>query len=120
MAQGGLGGPGDGDMAHVETTRDARLFVAAPATANLIAKLAHGIADDWLTTHALACTCPMLIAPAMNQRMWANAAVQANLDTLRARGARVVDPQEGTWPAARSAPAGSPSRRRSSRPVSRC
>lgn len=95
VAQGSLGRDEDAEMAHVEATRDARLFVVAPATANAIAKLAHGIADDWLGTHALACRAPLLVAPAMNQRMWSHPAVAENLEILRRRGAAVVSPAEG-------------------------
>ena len=82
-------------MAHVEVTREAALFVVAPTTANTLAKLARGIADDWLTTHFVACQAPVVIAPAMNQRMWADDTVQENLRALRARGAVIVEPEEG-------------------------
>ena len=95
VAHGGLGRDDDAEMAHVDATREAALFVVAPATANTIAKLAHGIADDWLGTHALASTAPLLLAPAMNQRMWAHPSVAENLETLRRRGAAVVPPEEG-------------------------
>jgi phosphopantothenoylcysteine decarboxylase / phosphopantothenate---cysteine ligase len=73
----------------------ADLLVVAPATANTIARLAHGLADDVLTEAALAHTGPMLVAPAMNPRMWAHPATQANVETLRARGVELVGPDEG-------------------------
>ena len=95
VSHGAFGSEGDADMAHVEVTRGAALFVVAPATANTIAKLALGIADDWLSTHALANEAPLLLAPAMNHRMMRHPAVRANLDALVARGAVVVPPGEG-------------------------
>ena len=67
----------------------------APASANTIAKLAAGIADSMLTTSFLACPAPRVVAPAMNDRMYADAATQANLATLRERGVRVIEPEEG-------------------------
>ena len=71
------------------------LFVVAPLTANTLARLAHGLADDVLTEGALAHTGPVLVAPAMNTRMWQHAATQQNLATLRARGVDVIGPSEG-------------------------
>ena len=71
------------------------LFVIAPLTANTLARLAHGLADDVLTEGALAHTGPVLVAPAMNTRMWQHAATQQNLATLRARGVHVIGPSEG-------------------------
>ena len=68
------------------------LLVVAPATADLMAKLAHGLADDFLTTLYLAFTGPVVIAPAMNVNMWQHPATQANLETLRRRGHRIVEP----------------------------
>lgn len=85
----------EADMAHVEMTRGAALFVVAPATANTLGRFAAGLADDWLGAHFLANEAPVLLAPAMNQRMWRHPAVQANLATLVARGAVVVPPGEG-------------------------
>jgi phosphopantothenoylcysteine decarboxylase / phosphopantothenate---cysteine ligase len=73
----------------------ADLLVVAPCTANTLAKLAHGIADNVLTEAALAHRGPVLIAPAMNPRMWANAATRANVETLRGRGVELVGPDEG-------------------------
>src|SRR5436305_4164056 len=73
----------------------ADLLVVAPLTANTLAKLAYGIADNVLTEAALAHRGPVLVAPAMNPRMWANAATRANAETLRARGAELIGPDEG-------------------------
>ncbi len=95
VSSGRLQGEDDASMAHVEVTRGAALFVVAPATASTIAKLACGIADDWLTTHALACEAPLLVAPAMNARMWRHPSVVANFATLVARGATIVEPETG-------------------------
>src|SRR4029079_2047113 len=82
-------------ISHLEVVRRADVFVIAPASANTIAKLANGLADNLLTSAALAATCPVLVAPAMNNAMYENAATQANLDTLRARGITVLDPGVG-------------------------
>ena len=95
VSVGRLTGQEDAGMAHVEVTRGAALFVVAPATANVLAKLAAGIADDWLTTHALANEAPLLLAPAMNTRMWHHPSVVDNLAVLTRRGAVVVPPGEG-------------------------
>src|SRR6266516_278489 len=73
---------------HLELVRNADAFLIAPASANTLAKLAAGIADNLLTSAALAATCPVLVAPAMNNAMYDNAATQANLETLRERGER--------------------------------
>jgi phosphopantothenoylcysteine decarboxylase/phosphopantothenate--cysteine ligase len=73
----------------------ADLLVVAPLTANTLAKLAHGLADNLVGEAALAHTGPLLLAPAMNPRMWANAATQANLETVRSRGAEIVGPDDG-------------------------
>jgi phosphopantothenoylcysteine decarboxylase/phosphopantothenate--cysteine ligase len=81
---------------HLGLARAADLFVVAPATADLLARLRAGMADDAVTTTALAVTCPVLLAPAMNTRMWKNAAVQENLAALRARGWHVVGPGSGS------------------------
>lgn len=82
-------------MGHIELARWAERVVIAPATADLIARLAHGMADDLLTTLCLATTAPLYLAPAMNRQMWAHAAVQANLAVLRARGVHVLGPAAG-------------------------
>lgn len=83
------------EMGHIRLSREADLVVVAPATADLIARMAAGMADDLATTLLLATDKPVLIAPAMNVRMWQHAATQANLATLRARGITVLDPDEG-------------------------
>ena len=80
---------------HITRAKEADLFLIAPATANMIAKLAHGIADDLLSSTALACTAPLMIAPAMNEHMWHDTATQDNMRTLRARGVQVVGPATG-------------------------
>src|SRR3954471_13414546 len=82
-------------LSHLELVRNADAFLIAPASANTIAKLAHGLADNLLTSAALAATCPMLVAPAMNNAMYDHAATQANLDTLRSRGVTILDPGVG-------------------------
>ncbi|MCA1714615.1 MAG: bifunctional phosphopantothenoylcysteine decarboxylase/phosphopantothenate--cysteine ligase CoaBC [Gammaproteobacteria bacterium] len=82
-------------MGHIELARWADSIVVAPATADTIARLAHGLADDLVTTLCLATTAPILLAPAMNSRMWAHPATQANLATLRARGVQVIGPDDG-------------------------
>jgi len=83
------------EVGHISLTTEVSALVVAPATANLIAKLAHGLADDFLTTFALATRCPILLAPAMNTQMLAHPAVEANLATLRDRGVRLIDPGSG-------------------------
>jgi phosphopantothenoylcysteine decarboxylase/phosphopantothenate--cysteine ligase len=80
---------------HVRLAREADLILVAPATANVIAKMAHGLADDLLTAVLLTATCPVVVAPAMHTEMWEHAATRANLEALRARGILVVDPEEG-------------------------
>lgn len=90
-----LFGPDISGTEHIDLARWADLFVVAPASANTIAKLALGLADDLLTTVALATTAPMLIAPAMNTKMWEHPATQKHLETLRQRGAGFVDPAAG-------------------------
>jgi len=82
-------------LSHLELVRNADVFLIAPATANTLAKLAHGLADNLLTSAALASTCPLVIAPAMNHHMWEHAATQANVATLRERGALIVGPEVG-------------------------
>ena len=85
----------DTDMAHISLAEKANLLVIAPATANTIAKLAHGLADNLLTSTALATTAPILLAPAMDADMWANAATQRNVALLRERGVLLVGPAYG-------------------------
>jgi len=82
-------------IGHLEVAANCDAYLVAPASANTLAKLAAGMADSMLTTSFLACTAPRLIAPAMNDRMYADAATQANLATLRERGVEVIDPGEG-------------------------
>lgn len=80
---------------HIAVAQAIDALVIAPATANVIAKLAHGMADDFLTTLALATKAPAIVAPAMNVNMWENPATQQNLEALRSRGLRVLEPDEG-------------------------
>ena len=80
---------------HVSLAKLADVVMIAPATANVIAKLAHGLADDMLTTTVLACNCPKLISPAMNTRLYENPVTQDNLDILRGYGWQVVEPASG-------------------------
>ena len=87
--------PEQNGIEHIGEAQWADALVVAPATANILAKFAHGIADDFLTTMYLATTAPVLVAPAMNVNMWNHPATQANLETLRQRGVRVVEPGMG-------------------------
>lgn len=80
---------------HIAEAQSSEALVIAPATADILAKLAHGMADDFLTTMALATPAPLILAPAMNVQMWNHPATQANLATLTQRGARVVAPESG-------------------------
>jgi phosphopantothenoylcysteine decarboxylase/phosphopantothenoylcysteine decarboxylase/phosphopantothenate--cysteine ligase len=80
---------------HIDLADRAALLLVAPATANTIASLAHGFADDALTEIALATAAPVLIAPAMNGKMWGNAATQANVELLKNRGIQFIGPEEG-------------------------
>jgi phosphopantothenoylcysteine decarboxylase/phosphopantothenate--cysteine ligase len=82
-------------VSHIDLADAADLVVIAPASANILAKMAHGIADDMLSTTLLATEAPIIAAPAMNVHMYAHAAVQHNMDTLRQRGVRFIDPGEG-------------------------
>ena len=83
------------EIEHIALAKWAELFVVAPATANFIGKMACGIADDLMSTTAMAVPCPVLIAPAMNTNMWKNPACQANMQTLIARGVMTVGPESG-------------------------
>jgi len=83
------------EVAHVRIGQSADLVVVAPATADLLAKAAHGLADDLLTNTLLTARCPVVFAPAMHTEMWEHAATQANVATLRERGAVVIEPAEG-------------------------
>ncbi len=85
----------ESEMGHIELSRSADLVVVAPATADLMARMAHGVADDLAATALLATDKKVLVAPAMNVRMWCHAATQANLATLAARGIGVIGPTDG-------------------------
>ena len=85
----------DTSIKHIALARQADVFAVVPATANVIAKLAHGIADDMVTSTALAATCPLVVCPAMNTRMYEHQVTQENLRILADRGACVVGPAAG-------------------------
>lgn len=85
----------DNGMAHIDFTRDIDLAVVAPASADFIAKLAHGLADDLLSTLCLARMCPLLVAPAMNKQMWENPATRRNVAQIRADGVAMLGPDSG-------------------------
>jgi phosphopantothenoylcysteine decarboxylase / phosphopantothenate---cysteine ligase len=87
--------PDRAPISHLGLVERAELYVIAPASANTVAKLAHGLADNLVTTAALAAACPVVLAPAMNDRMYEHAATQANLELLSERGATVIPPAEG-------------------------
>jgi phosphopantothenoylcysteine decarboxylase/phosphopantothenate--cysteine ligase len=80
---------------HVKLARSIDIALVAPATANVVAKMASGVADDLLTNVLLTATCPIVVAPAMHTEMWQNAATRHNVETLRARGMLIVEPEEG-------------------------
>jgi len=83
------------EMGHIELSRAADVLLVCPATADLLAKMAHGVADDLASTLLLATDKPVVVAPAMNVRMWLHAATQRNVAQLKADGVRVIDPAEG-------------------------
>lgn len=83
------------NMPHINLSRDADALLIAPASADFLAKLAHGLADDLLSTLTLARSCPLLVAPAMNLQMWSNPATQRNIATLRADGVAILGPASG-------------------------
>jgi phosphopantothenoylcysteine decarboxylase / phosphopantothenate---cysteine ligase len=87
--------PAHDPLSHLELVANADLLLIAPASANTIAKLAHGLAEDLLSSCALAATCPVLVAPAMNNHMYEHAATRANVQTLRERGVEIVEPGVG-------------------------
>jgi len=91
-------------MGHIELARWASRVVVAPATANTLAKLAHGFADNLVTTLCLATTAPLTVCPAMNHRMWLHPATQANIETLRSRGVQVIGPEDGPLAEGESGP----------------
>lgn len=82
-------------LAHIELGREADLAIVAPATAHILARMAHGLADDMATAMLLAASCPILVCPAMNVRMWENEATRQNVLTLRERGVEVLGPEYG-------------------------
>jgi phosphopantothenoylcysteine decarboxylase / phosphopantothenate---cysteine ligase len=94
----------EASMGHLELARWADRILIAPATADLLAKLAHGFANDLVTTLCLATTAPITVAPAMNHRMWGHPATQANLATLRQRGVQVIGPEDGPLAEGESGP----------------
>lgn len=94
----------EASMGHIELARWAQRVLIAPATADMIAKLAHGFADDLIATLCLATDAPLTLAPAMNHRMWAHPATQANVATLRARGVRLLGPMDGPMAEPESGP----------------
>src|SRR5271169_2236766 len=85
----------DSAIEHIEAAQTTDALVVAPATASILAKFGHGIADDFLTTLYLATTASVIVAPAMNVNMWQHPATQANLDTLAARNVHIVSPDSG-------------------------
>lgn len=95
------GGDGAADIHHLTLSESSDLLLVAPATANVLAKAAHGLADDLVSTLLLGAACPVMMAPAMNARMWAHPAVQDNVARLRARGVILVGPESG-WQACRA------------------
>ncbi|HWV91849.1 MAG TPA: flavoprotein, partial [Burkholderiales bacterium] len=82
-------------MGHIELSRDRELILVAPASADFLAKLAHGFADDLLSTLCVARRCPLMVAPAMNVEMWQNAATARNAEALRADGVTIIGPASG-------------------------
>jgi phosphopantothenoylcysteine decarboxylase/phosphopantothenate--cysteine ligase len=99
------GQPEQNGIDHIAEAQWCDALVVAPATANTLAKFAHGLADDFLSTMYLATPAPILVAPAMNVNMWDHPAMQANLDTLRQRGVVVVEPGTGELACGASLPA---------------
>ncbi len=91
-------------LAHVELGREADLAIVAPATANILARMAHGLADDMATSTLLAAACPILVCPAMNLRMWENVATRENMESLKARGLHVLGPEDGELAEGESGP----------------
>jgi phosphopantothenoylcysteine decarboxylase/phosphopantothenate--cysteine ligase len=85
----------EAEMGHIRLSRESDLIVIAPASADIIAKMAYGLADDLATTTLLAADAPIMIVPAMNPQMWKNAATQCNIGTLKSRGMRIIGPEDG-------------------------
>src|ERR1700729_2576800 len=95
-APGELGDEGAASaIEHINEAQTTKVLIVAPAAADTLAKFAHGLADDFLSTMFLATTAPVIVAPAMNVNMWEHPATRANLETLRARGVKVVEPGSG-------------------------
>jgi phosphopantothenoylcysteine decarboxylase/phosphopantothenate--cysteine ligase len=90
----------DSAIEHIAVAQSIQALLVAPATADVLAQFAQGIAGDFLTTLYLATTAPVVVAPAMNVNMWNHPATQANLEILRRRGVKIVDPGSGFWLAA--------------------
>jgi phosphopantothenoylcysteine decarboxylase / phosphopantothenate---cysteine ligase len=86
---------GESSIEHIEEAQTTNLLIVAPATADMLAKFAHGLADDFLSTMFLATKAPVVVAPAMNVNMWEHPATRANVETLRERGVRVIEPGSG-------------------------
>jgi phosphopantothenoylcysteine decarboxylase/phosphopantothenate--cysteine ligase len=94
--EAGMGsGEEESSIEHIHEAQTTKLLIVAPATANILAKFAHGLADDFLSTMFLATTAPVIVAPAMNVNMWEHPATRANVETLRARGVKVIEPGSG-------------------------
>jgi phosphopantothenoylcysteine decarboxylase/phosphopantothenate--cysteine ligase len=91
----GVSGDDESSIEHIYEAQTTKLLIVAPATADMLAKLAHGLADDFLSTMFLATTAPVIVAPAMNVIMWEHPATRANVETLRARGVKVIEPGSG-------------------------
>ena len=85
----------DSSIEHIYEAQTTKLLIVAPATADVLAKFAHGLADDFLSTMFLATTAPVIVAPAMNVNMWEHPATRANVETLRGRGVKVMEPGSG-------------------------
>ena len=90
-----FGSENDWNPAHIALANRGDILVIAPCTANMLSKIAVGLADDLLSCTALAADCPMVVAPAMNEKMWNNAATRANVALVKSRGVRVVDVESG-------------------------
>ena len=85
----------DSSIEHIDAAQSTEALVVAPATANVLAKFAHGLADDFLTTMFLATRAPVIVAPAMNVNMWEHPATRSNMEILEERGVRIVPPEKG-------------------------
>lgn len=94
-------GVADNEISHLRRSEEADLIVVAPATANILGKLAGGIADELVSSLLLGAACPVMLAPAMNERMWAHPSVQRNVNMLSAAGVLMIGPAEG-WQACRA------------------